>query len=117
MPRTACSSGVEGIVQLAAQAAHRHVDDVGVAVEIHVPDLLGQRGARQHLALAAQQQHEEVEFLGGQVQAAAVALGAASGQVQFQAGQAQDRRLLRAATAQQRLHPREEFGKAKGLTR
>ncbi|KAG0774792.1 hypothetical protein G6F22_013786 [Rhizopus arrhizus] len=57
-------------------AAYRDIDDVGVAVEVHVPDLFGQRGARQHLALAAQQQRQQAEFLGGQVQPAAAALGA-----------------------------------------
>jgi len=31
----------EWIVDLAAQPAYRHIDDVGIAVEIDVPDLLG----------------------------------------------------------------------------
>ncbi|KAG1391053.1 hypothetical protein G6F58_012806 [Rhizopus delemar] len=81
--------GVERVIQFAAQAAYRDIDDVGVAVEVHVPDLFGQRGARQHLALAAQQQRQQAEFLGGQVQPAAAALGAPARQIQLQVGQAQ----------------------------
>src|SRR6185295_17318289 len=32
---------VEGIVDLAAQAPDRNIDHVGIAVEVHVPDLFG----------------------------------------------------------------------------
>src|SRR5579885_1062146 len=35
----------EGIVDLGAQAADVDIDDVGIAVEIHVPDLLGDQGS------------------------------------------------------------------------
>src|SRR5262245_14475405 len=40
----------ERVVNLASQAADCDFDDVGVAVEIHIPDLLGDQRARQNLA-------------------------------------------------------------------
>src|SRR3954447_25793778 len=36
-------------VHLGAEPAHVYVHDVAVAVEVHVPDLLGDQGPRQHL--------------------------------------------------------------------
>src|SRR5262245_46437205 len=44
------------IVELAPQAPDRHVHDIRVAVEVDVPDLLGDERARQHLALVAYEQ-------------------------------------------------------------
>ena len=60
--------GVEGVVDFCAQAAHRDIDDVGVAVEIHVPNLFGDECSRQHLAGAPHQQREQAEFLGRQIE-------------------------------------------------
>src|SRR5688572_12547603 len=38
------------LVDLAAQARHVDVDDIGLGVEVVVPDVLEQHGARHHLA-------------------------------------------------------------------
>src|SRR5258706_15447870 len=59
---------VEGLVDLRPQAADVDVDDVGAAVEVHVPDLFGDGGARQHLTGAADQQRGQGELLGRQVE-------------------------------------------------
>jgi hypothetical protein len=106
---------VEGVVELAAQAAHGHLDHVGVAVEVHVPHLLGQRGAREDLPAPAQQHHQQRELLGRELEPRAVAKALAADQVDLQVGQPQHRRFLRLAAAQQRLHARQQFGEGEGL--
>ncbi|KAG0771440.1 hypothetical protein G6F22_016472 [Rhizopus arrhizus] len=75
---------LERVVDLAAQPSHRDFDHIGVAVEIDVPHLFCQFQARQDFALFAHQQHQQGEFFGGQVQAHAIAAGAAAQQVQLQ---------------------------------
>src|SRR5262245_19739861 len=60
---------VEGVIDLRSQAPDVHIDDVGAAVEVHVPHLLGDERAGEDLALAAEEQREESELLGGQLQA------------------------------------------------
>src|SRR5688500_15217310 len=60
---------LEGIVHLRAQAAHVDLDHVGVAVEVHVPHLPRDERPRQHLALAASEEGQERELLGGEVEA------------------------------------------------
>jgi hypothetical protein len=62
---------LEGIVDLDAQAANGHFHHVGIAVEVHVPDLGNDLGAGQDLAGAAHQQMQQGELLGGQVYAPA----------------------------------------------
>jgi hypothetical protein len=49
-------------VYLAAQAADLHVDDVGLRIEVAVPDGLEQHGARDHLPLVAHQVGEQAQF-------------------------------------------------------
>src|SRR5690348_2672735 len=44
------------VIQLGAEPAHVHVHHVGIAVEVHVPDLLGDERAGEDLARAACQQ-------------------------------------------------------------
>lgn len=60
---------LEIVIDLCTEATNGDLDDVGVAVEIHVPHLGGDQRARQHFALAAQQQFEQGELLGGEVDA------------------------------------------------
>src|SRR5262249_39815459 len=62
---------LEGVVHLGAEAADVDLDDVEVAVEVHVPDLLGDERPRQHLAGPLRQQRQQGELLGRQVQAPA----------------------------------------------
>src|SRR3546814_8209648 len=70
-----CSSDLQFLferpVELGPQAFDRHFHHVGVAVEVDVPDHLGNGGFRQYFALAARQDAEQRELLGGQVQALA----------------------------------------------
>src|SRR5262249_44834109 len=58
----------KGVVHLGAEAADMDLKDVEVAVEVHVPDLLGDERARQHLAGPLRQQCQQGELLGRQVQ-------------------------------------------------
>ena len=44
------------IVYLSAQTPHRHVDDVGVAVEVHVPHLIGYHGPGEHFSRTPHEQ-------------------------------------------------------------
>ncbi len=45
--------GFEVIVDFGAQASNGDVDYIGVAVEVHVPDLGRDQGSGQHLAMTA----------------------------------------------------------------
>src|SRR5690606_22789339 len=55
-------------VELGPQAFDRDFDDVGVAVEIDVPDHFGDGGFREDFTLAPGQDAEQRELLGGQLQ-------------------------------------------------
>jgi hypothetical protein len=59
----------KGVVDLGPKAADRDVDDVGVAVEIHGPDLLGDEVGREDFAGVLGEQGEESEFLGCKLKA------------------------------------------------
>lgn len=107
---------LEILIDLASQTPDRDLDDIGVAVEIHVPHLRGNQRARQHFTVAAHQQFQQAEFLGGQVNALPGPAGAPAQQVQFQIGHPQQAFLIRApATAQDAAHARQQFGKGKRL--
>jgi hypothetical protein len=49
-------------VDLAAQAADVHVDDVGAGIEVVAPDLLEDHRAREHVARVAHEGFEQAEF-------------------------------------------------------
>ncbi len=90
MPRTVCSNLVaNGSSIFDAQAAHRHLDDVRVRVEVHVPDLFGDRGSRQHLAAASQQQCQESELLRRQVEPLFATMRPATDEIDLQVGKLQ----------------------------
>jgi hypothetical protein len=61
---------VERVIHLRAKSFDRDIDDVGIAVEIHVPDLRRDEGAREHIALALGKQLQQRKFLRGQVDSA-----------------------------------------------
>ena len=63
--------GFVAVINFYPQPAYGHIDDICIAIEIHVPHLGRNHGARQHLALAAQQQFQQRKFLGRQVDALA----------------------------------------------
>jgi len=63
--------GLERVVELGAQAPHRHIDDIGVAVKVHVPHMLGDQRARDDLAEVAHEVIEQRVFLRRQIDALA----------------------------------------------
>ena len=62
---------VERPVELGPQTLDRDFDDVGVAVEIDVPDHLGNRCFREDFTLPAGQHTEQRKLLGRQIKASA----------------------------------------------
>ncbi len=115
MPRTVWMSWL-AFIDLHAQAAHRHFDDVGVAVEVHVPHLRCDERARQYLAMAAHQQLQQAELLGRQVYAPAIAGHPAAQQIQLQIGHAQCAAFAAGmAAAQDDAHPGQQLGKRERL--
>ena len=75
---------VEGEIQLAAKAPDGNVDDVGPVIEVHIPDLLRDFGAREHLAFAAHQQSQQLELLGRELEPLSGADSAPPREVDFQ---------------------------------
>ena len=72
------------IIHLRTQAADGDFKNVEVAVEVHVPDLFGNDGPGQWLALAAHQQLEQGKLFGGQIKAHAGARRSAPDQIELQ---------------------------------
>ena len=89
----------ERVVDPGSQAPHGDVDHFGVAVETHVPDVLGDQRARDRLGRMACEVVEQREVLGHEVDADAGTLHAAAHRVDFQVGDAHDAvaRCLRGA--------------------
>src|SRR5437868_15061058 len=67
-----------------AQPAHVHIDDVGLRIEVQIPDSFEQHGARDDLAGPAHQVFQQLELLGGEVDVLAGAHDASGEQVEFQ---------------------------------
>lgn len=104
-----------GVVDLGAQAADRHIHHVGVAVEVHLPDVRGNQCARQHFALAADQQVQQGKLLVGQGESFAVTRHPATQQVQLQIGHLVVLHLTDGAAAQQAAYPSQQLGVGEGL--
>src|SRR5262245_49444081 len=99
----------EGLVDLRAEAADVDVDDVGPAVEVHVPDLFGDQRARKDVAHVPRQEREQEELLGREVQTLPGARGAVAHQVDLEIG---DMELLLVASGpapQDRAHAGEQL--------
>src|SRR5437667_10125854 len=103
------------IVDLHAQTAHMYINDVAVAVEVHVPDLLGNQSAREHFADPAGEQGEQGEFFGSQVQALAAAGDAVGRQIDFQIGNLDRTKLSGGTAPQHRADASEQFREREGL--
>src|SRR6185312_4406724 len=105
----------EGIVDLGAQPANMDIDDIAVAVERHVPDLLRDERPRQHVALVLHEQRQQQELFGRELERRAAAHGAVTPHVE------REIRILRplvrrpAAAPQQRAHAGEQFREGEGL--
>src|SRR5580698_3601544 len=73
----------EWLVYFLSQTADGDIHHVRIAIEIHVPHLLGNDGAREDFARAPGEQRQEIEFLGGQIDAFSLARHFATGKVDF----------------------------------
>ena len=61
----------KGVIHLAAQVTHVHVDDVSQTLEALVPDVLDDHGAREHAAGIGGEVFQQRVFLGREFDAAA----------------------------------------------
>jgi len=98
-------------VDLFAQTADVHVDQVGTRVEVIAPDFLEDHHSRQNLPGIAHQEFQQLVFGGQQAQGLIGAAGFAADQVQFQIGHAQGgfEFLDRAFAPQQHFDARRHF--------
>src|SRR5690606_15003291 len=104
------------LVDLGAQPRHVHVDDVGLGVEMVVPDVLQQHGAGDHLAGVLHQILEQPELARLQLDGLAVALHGAAEAVELQAPHlVTGGGLGGARAAGQHLDAGEQFGKGVGF--
>src|SRR5579883_3064688 len=114
------SNGVDqlkrkGIVHFAAKPSHVDVNDVSVAVKIHVPDRLGDQGTRQNFACAARQHGEEKKFFGRQFEPLPGSGRTLTQQIDLQICKTDRLLSARWATTQQGAHARQQFGKSERL--
>src|SRR6185312_7797118 len=75
--------GLVWIVKLCAQSPYMDINDVRVAFEIHVPDLLGDDISRQHFARPPCKKRQEGEFLARQIEFFSCPDGALFEQIQL----------------------------------
>ena len=93
-----------------------HVDDVGLRVEMIVPDMFQQHRAGHHMAGVAHQVFEQLELARQQLDRLVAALDRAGQQVELEIGDPQPRRRRRRRAApQQRLEPRQQLAEGEGL--
>src|SRR5262249_28137486 len=98
------------IVDLLAHTADIYVDDVGGRIEMQVPYVLQQHGARHNLALVAHQIFENLKFARQQLDLAATAVGRARHQVKLEIADAQQSFLDDGGAATgERLDPGEQL--------
>ena len=107
---------VEGFVDLGAQARNMHVDDVGLRVEMAVPDVLQQHHARDDLVLVLHQVSQQLELSRLQVDLLPAARHFPGQQIQVQVVDLVFRRLLLRPTApDQRFDAGDQLGHRKGF--
>src|ERR1700748_2988515 len=54
---------LEGFVDFLPEPPHSDIDDIAVAVEVHVPHARGDQRPRQHLSLMLGEEQQQIEFL------------------------------------------------------
>src|SRR5471032_2352097 len=84
---------VEALVDLATQPADVRLDDVGLGIEMEIPDFLQQHRARHDLARMPHQVLEDLELLGQELDALAGARHATRQKIDVQVANSQVRRL------------------------
>src|SRR5579859_29614 len=103
-------------IDLAAQPAHMGLNDVGLGVEVEIPDALQQHRAGHHATCVAQQVFEQLEFAWLQINAPAPTRYGALQEVKPQVGDCDLRRhFLGWGASGQRIHPGQEFSESKWL--
>ena len=106
---------VEALVDLRSQPRDMHVNNVGLWVEVIVPDMLEQHGAGHHLAGVLHQKLEQAELAWLKHDLGAIAHDPMRQPVELEIGDAIGRRLARArggAAAHQHLDAGKELEKA-----
>src|SRR5674476_19418 len=88
------AAGRAGLVELATQAAHVHVHDVGEGVVLLVPGVIEDAIAREHLPGVPHEQFEQAELFGAQRDLLAVAQHTALRRVQAEVADHKGRRCL-----------------------
>src|SRR5215510_11522017 len=96
-------------VDLPAQIADVHVDDVALGVEVEPPHVLDQHRPREDAAGVAHEVLEQRPLARGQLDPAAAALHLARGRVERQVGQPQHRGASLRAAPEQGAHSRQEL--------
>src|SRR5262249_37091878 len=103
-------------IHLAADAPHIDVDDVGVGIEVKVPDMLQQHRARHHPTLVANEIFEELELARQQLDLLATPANDARYQIHLEIAGAQNCFLDGCAAASgQRLDPRQHLDECERL--
>src|SRR5438105_3621933 len=104
------------VVDLAAHPPDIDVDDVGRRIEMQVPDVLQQHGARDDAAFIAHQIFQQLELAGQQIDFVAAAARRAVDQVDREVADPQDGLLGDdVAAPAQRLDARQQFDKGERL--
>ena len=107
---------LERIVDLGAQAPDRHVDHVGIAVEVHVPDQGNDLRAGQGFPWVAHEQAQQGEFLGSQLDAQVTPERAVATRIQLKVCDPQGRVVHHlVATPLQRADAGKQFRKLERL--
>src|SRR5262245_1196487 len=105
----------EGVVNLRTKASHVDIDHVRLAVEIHIPNLLGYQDPPEYFSRASRQEREQEEFLGSEINAATAPGDLMRSDIDFQVGDSKLVRMSGRRSAQNRLDPRQEFGERERL--
>src|SRR5665648_883658 len=103
------TAGRAGLVELATQAAHVHVHDVGERVVLLVPGVIEDAVARKHLPGVPHEQLEEAELLGAERDLLAVAQHTALRRVQAEVADHEGRRQRHRRPAQQGADARQKL--------
>lgn len=76
--------GFKRVIDFRAQAPDGDIDDIGVAVEIHIPHQRDDLGTSQRFARSAHEQVQERKLLGSEIDASAAAEDPVAHRVEFQ---------------------------------
>ena len=105
----------EPVIDLAPKTGYGHVDHVGVAVKMDVPDELGNLCARQDLPPVPRHEGEQAELFRGKHELLAAAPGAMADQVKLEIRHPHGGGLMNGAAPQHGANARQQFRERKGL--